>query len=94
MKNIETDPANISIAVVYSFFGVLSFFVVKIAAQYFIRGDKSKSGGNGKNKVNGKKISREHLKGVNFSKVFLKSYFFKNTLIGSILNEDKKYLLK
>jgi hypothetical protein len=92
MKNIETDPANISIAVVYSFFGVLSFFALKIAAHYFMRGEKSKSGG--KNKLNGKKISREHLKGVSFSKVFLKSYFFKNTLIGSILNEDKKYLLK
>jgi hypothetical protein len=92
MKHIDTDPANISIAVVYSFFGLLSFFVLKIAAQYFMSGDKSESGR--KNEVLNKKVSRKHLEAVNFSKVFCKTYFFKNTLIGSILNQDKKYLLK
>ena len=39
-------------------------------------------------------MSRKYLEGVNFSKVFLNTYFMKNTLLGSMLNKDKKYLLK
>ncbi len=41
MKNIEYNPANVSIAVIYCFFGVLSFFVLKIASKYFMRGEKN-----------------------------------------------------
>jgi hypothetical protein len=35
MKAIEANAANISISVAYCFFGILSFFVFKIAAKYF-----------------------------------------------------------
>ena len=41
MKTIELNPANISIAVVYCLFGLLSFFVLKIAAKYFMKSDNS-----------------------------------------------------
>lgn len=92
MKHIESNPVNVSIAVVYCFFGVLSFFVLKIAAKYFVRGEKSGSGK--KSQSDSKKISRKYLLDVNFSKVFIKTYFLKNTLVGSMLNKEKKYLLK
>ena len=70
---------------------MLSFFVLKIAAKYFIA-QKGQDGS--KNRADSKKISRKYLEAVNLTKVFIKTYFLKNTLIGSIVNKDKKYLLK
>lgn len=59
MKHIEPNSANVSIAVVYCFFGVLSFFVLKIAVKYFMRGEKSET--NKQSQVDQRKISRKYL---------------------------------
>ena len=39
-------------------------------------------------------LSKYTLQRLNYVKVFAKAYALKNTLIGSMFNRDKKYLLK
>ncbi len=92
MKTLEINPANISIAIVYCFFGILSFFVLKIAARYFMT--ESKQEKNKENQTINKKITKKYIKDVNFTKIYLKTFFMKNTLIGAFFNKNKTYLLK
>ncbi len=92
MKAIQSNPVNISIALVYCLFGLLSLVVIKIAVRYFTK-PKNPYKDDSISKMN-KQLKSKHLNDINFSKIFLKTYCLKNTLIGSFFSKDKKYLLK
>lgn len=77
-----------SISLIYCVFTILSFFILKIISCYFHKQKPQKL------ETDKGKLKDEDIKKINFSKILIKTYLIKNTLIGSIINNDKKYLLR
>lgn len=76
-------PLNIIIAVVYLTLACLSTFVLKLSARSFKKMQK-------KNAL----PERSDSHAINYNKLIALSWLKKFTMLGAVLNEDRKYLLK